>query len=164
MSRPTEPLRAARRHVLATLAAQAERVAALDEAGRDDARASAMRVIVRTLDACLRSHLAWEERTLCRALDPFGRGRPGRFGDAMRREHAVVYEVIAALARHSGDPGQLGAFRRDASRLIATARAHFDREERTLFPLLDRILADAATAPSAVGATRHATASEELPS
>ena len=148
MPRATEPLHGARSSIRATLAGIGERVAAL-EAAPLEARAIAMHAVAGALDGCLRPHLAWEERTLCPALERFAPAGACSFGAAMRRQHAVLYRGIAELTRRAGDPSRIRAFTREATRLLATVAAHFDAEERTLFPIIDRVVG--ARASSATG-------------
>ena len=133
----TAPLRAQRARLRETLAAISERVGALP--GRvDGARSDEMRAIVAALDACLRPHLAWEERTLHPVVDKYACEGPAAFSASMRYEHEIIHRWCAELARQSG--GDPLAFARQADRLLGVVLAHFELEEHVLFPILDRTL------------------------
>ncbi|WP_242342216.1 hemerythrin domain-containing protein [Anaeromyxobacter terrae] len=133
----TAPLREQRARLRETLAAIGDRVGALAGLGADGAAAE-MRAIVAALDACLRPHLAWEERTLHPVVDKYACEGPAAFSASMRYEHDIIHRWSAELARRSG--GDPRAFARHADRLLGVVLAHFELEEHVLFPILDRTL------------------------
>ncbi|WP_242340239.1 MULTISPECIES: hemerythrin domain-containing protein [Anaeromyxobacter] len=133
----TAPLRAQRARLRETLAAIDHRVGAL--AGLEvDAAVAEMRAVVSALDACLRPHLAWEERTLHPVVDKYACEGPAAFSASMRYEHDIIHRWSAELARRAG--GDPRAFVRHADRLLGVVLAHFELEEHVLFPILDRTL------------------------
>jgi iron-sulfur cluster repair protein YtfE (RIC family) len=133
----TGPLRAQRDRLRETLALISDRVGALPALPADAARAE-MRALAAALDACLRPHLAWEERTLHPVVDKYACDGPAAFSASMRYEHEIIHRWSADLARQSaGDPG---AYARQADRLLGVVLAHFELEEHVLFPILDRTL------------------------
>jgi iron-sulfur cluster repair protein YtfE (RIC family) len=137
-SRPvTAPLRAQRAHLREVLALLSERVGALPSLTEDAARRE-MRALVSGLDAILRPHLAWEERTLHPVVDKYACEGPAAFSASMRYEHEIIHRWSAELARLAGDDPR--AFARQADRLLGVVLAHFELEEHVLFPILDRTL------------------------
>jgi iron-sulfur cluster repair protein YtfE (RIC family) len=133
----TAPLRAQRDRLRETLALVSDRVGALP-ALPSDAAAAEMRALAAELDACLRPHLAWEERTLHPIVDKYACEGPAAFSASMRYEHEIIHRWSSALARQSaGDPR---TFARQADRLLGVVLAHFELEEHVLFPILDRTL------------------------
>ena len=133
----TDPLRAQRDRLRETLALLSDRIGALPSLTGDAARTE-MRALVAALDACLRPHLAWEERTLHPVVDKYACEGPAAFSASMRYEHEIIHRWTAELAGLSaGDPR---AYARQADRLLGVVLAHFELEEHVLFPILDRSL------------------------
>jgi iron-sulfur cluster repair protein YtfE (RIC family) len=98
--------------------------------------------VLRWLDGTLGSHIAWEDRWLFPEIDA-RTGRPTTTV-AARLEHREIRELIARLrADHDrlvkrGVPGDTNAATAtDLIRLETLLRAHLEREERFLFPLLE---------------------------
>lgn len=145
----TGPLRARRAEVRAALEALSERIGALS-ATPPPARRDAMRSVVADLDASLRPHLEWEERTVHPVVDKFACEGPAAFSASMRYEHVIIHRWSADLARRAERGDDAAAFTRAADRLLGVVLAHFELEEEVLFPILDRSLA----AGSRVGTTR----------
>jgi hypothetical protein len=135
----TAPLREAREHLRQALAAIAERVGILTTLPLD-ARGVAMDWVVAELDARLRPHLDWEERTIHPVVDKFACEGPAVFSTSMRYEHGIIYRGIADLAKRTADASAVVAFSRRADNLLGVILAHFELEEEVLFPILDRAL------------------------
>jgi hemerythrin-like domain-containing protein len=103
-----------------------------------------MRAIVSELDACLRPHLSWEERTIHPIVDRFACEGPTAFSATMRYEHEIIDRWSADLARRA-EESDFVAFARNADRLLGVVLAHFELEEQVLFPILDRAVTDVPT-------------------
>ncbi|BDG02986.1 hemerythrin domain-containing protein [Anaeromyxobacter oryzae] len=134
----TAPLRRARARVREVLDGISERVGAL-AAEPAAGRAGAMRAIVADLDACLRPHLDWEERTVHPVVDKFACEGPAAFSASMRYEHEIIQRSLTDLERRTG-AGDAATFARHADRLLGVLFAHFELEEEVLFPILDRTM------------------------
>jgi iron-sulfur cluster repair protein YtfE (RIC family) len=98
--------------------------------------------VLHWLDGTLGPHMAWEDGWLFPEIDA-RTGNPSATR-AARFEHRQIREVIARLrADHErldrrGRPGDKNAeTRSDLVRLEALIRAHLEREERFLIPLLE---------------------------
>ena len=99
----------------------------------------------RMLAAALVSHARLEDDVLFAALEPH-LGRAAGPLTAMRSEHSAIEEALERLPELSGP-----ATARDLlSKLIATARDHFAKEERILFPMAMMTLG-----PGALAAQGH---------
>ena len=118
------------------LAGISDRIGALSASPPGERRA-AMRAVVADLDACLRPHLEWEERTVHPIVDKFACEGPASFSSSMRYEHTIIERWSADLARRA-EAGDAAAFTRSADRLLGVVLAHFELEEEVLFPILDR--------------------------
>jgi iron-sulfur cluster repair protein YtfE (RIC family) len=142
---PTAPLRNARARLRERLAAIADEIGSLTVIAAGERR-GAMRSIVGELDACLRPHLRWEERTIHPIVDRFACEGPTAFSATMRYEHEIIDRWSAELARRA-EGGDAIAFARNADRLLGVVLAHFELEEQVLFPILDRSVAPGALPP-----------------
>ena len=103
--------------------------------------APALRTLVDWLEHSFEPHTAWEEQWLFPRLDQrAGSGWPGRL---MRFEHDQIQRAVAELAverdtlRHEPTHDDLLRLRSRLYGLEAIIRAHIEREERFLLPLLD---------------------------
>ena len=129
-------------------------VGTLDGAAADEQRRT-MSFVVRFLNEHILSHAAWEEEKLYPLVD----ARAGRSGEpftaTMRYEHGIIGRAIDRLeALAAADALDAKAFGRAADGTIAIIRAHFEKEEEVLLPLLDRSM----TRPeldAALGPTEH---------
>jgi hypothetical protein len=128
------------------LAAIGERVGALSALPLE-ARAGAMREIAADLEARLRPHLEWEERTVHPIVDTFSCEEPAAFSAAMRYEHEIVFRGIGELREQSADGASVVAFTRRADNLLGLVLAHFELEEEVLFPILDQAFEASAEQP-----------------
>jgi iron-sulfur cluster repair protein YtfE (RIC family) len=124
-----------------TLASIAREIGELDGAPDADGR-SRMERVRGGLVSCLRPHLAWEERTIHPIVDKYACEGPAAFSSSMRYEHEIIYRWLGELEGLTG--GDIAAFRRRADNLLGLVEAHFELEERVLFPILDRSVSPAA--------------------
>ncbi len=88
------------------------------------------------LDTSLQTHALLEDELLFAALEPY-LGEMGPLA-VMRMEHTEIENSLAQL--QSASEGQAQA--ELVSHLIATARAHFAKEEQILFPMADQVLTE----------------------
>ncbi len=132
----TEALRGVRAGIREALAEIAQRVGAV-AASAAAAPTASMRAIAADLDACLRPHLEWEERTVHPVVDKFACEGPAAFSASMRYEHEIIHRWMAELSRRAGERDAV-AFARRADNLLGLVLAHFELEEEVLFPILDR--------------------------
>ncbi len=128
-------VRDALRHELAALA---QRVGGVGAPG-DGGQRQRMRGLAADLDACLRPHLEWEERTVHPIVDKFACDGPAAFSACMRYEHVIIHRWMAELSRRA-ESSDAAAFARRADNLLGLVEAHFELEEQVLFPILDRSL------------------------
>ncbi len=135
----TAPLRQARDRLRRSLAAIADRVGALAALPVEE-RAAAMRELGADLDALLRPHLEWEERTVHPVVDKFACEGPAAFSASMRYEHEIIFRAMGELRAMADDGATAVAFSRRADNLLGVVLAHFELEEHVLFPILDRSL------------------------
>jgi iron-sulfur cluster repair protein YtfE (RIC family) len=135
----TAPLREARRRLRESLAAIADRVGELASLPAEE-RSARLKQIAADLDARLRPHLEWEERTIHPVVDKFACEGPAAFSTSMRYEHEIIYRSIDELREQSLDASSTVAFSRRADNLLGVVLAHFELEEQVLFPILDRAL------------------------
>jgi regulator of cell morphogenesis and NO signaling len=91
---------------------------------------------LRQLGAPLETHAHLEDELLFAALEPY-LGELGPLA-VMRMEHAEIENSLAQL--QTAPEGQAQA--ELVNHLIATARAHFAKEEQILFPTADQVLTD----------------------
>jgi hypothetical protein len=139
----TAPLREARGLLRHALAAIADRVGELATLPLEH-RAAAMQAVAMELEARLRPHLEWEERTLHPVVDKFACEGPAAFSASMRYEHEIIYRSIGELRWRSADALGVVAFSRRTDNLLGVVLAHFELEEEVLFPVLDRAFHSAA--------------------
>ena len=92
----------------------------------------------RLLEGALATHADLENRLLFAALEPMLGAQSGPLA-VMRMEHDRIEGAIVRL-RDAADTDEARALLRD---IAGTARAHFAKEERVLFPLAERALGDA---------------------
>ncbi len=144
----TAPLREARDRLRRSLAAIADRVGALGAVPVEE-RAAAMRTLGTDLDALLRPHLDWEERTVHPVVDKFACEGPAAFSASMRYEHEIIFRAIGELRAMADDGAPATAFSRRADNLLGVVLAHFELEEPVLVPILDRALGRAGGAIAA---------------
>ncbi len=144
----TAPLRQARDRLRRSLDAIADRVGALGALPAEE-RAAAMRAVGAELDALLRPHLDWEERTVHPVVDKFACEGPAAFSASMRYEHEIVFRTLDELRAIADDGAPAAAFSRRADNLLGIVLAHFELEEHVLFPILDRALGRAGGSISA---------------
>ncbi len=135
----TAPLRQARDRLRRSLAAIADRVGVLG-ALPVEARSTAMRSLAADLEALLRPHLEWEERTIHPVVDKFACEGPAAFSASMRYEHEIILRAAGELRSMADDATPVVAFSRRADNLLGVVLAHFELEEHVLLPILDRAL------------------------
>ena len=135
----TARLRDARARLRESLATVADRVGALAMLPPEE-RCAAMKQVAADLDAQLRPHLEWEERTIHPVVDKFACEGPAAFSASMRYEHEIIHRGIGELRGQSFDAAAVVAFSRRADNLLGVVLAHFELEEQVLFPILDRAL------------------------
>lgn len=134
----TGPLRDVRDRLRRSLESIAERVGQLSALPLEE-RSPAMAKVAGDLDAVLRPHLEWEERTVHPVVDKFACEGPAAFSASMRYEHAIIHRSIGELRELSGAEDVV-AFSRRADNLLGIVFAHFELEEQIVFPILDRAL------------------------
>lgn len=94
-----------------------------------------IQVQAKMLAAAIASHAHLEDELLFAALEPHLGAAAGPLA-VMRSEHATIEGGLATLTR----PADVGAARRLLREVIATAREHFAKEERILFPMAQATL------------------------
>jgi len=137
--RITAPLREVRGRLRVALAEIAARTGDLPALPLH-ARSAAMREVAAELEAQLRPHLEWEERTIHPVVDKFACEGPAAFSASMRYEHEIVYRTLLELRGRAADAEGAVAFSRRVDNLLGLVLAHFELEEEVLFPILDLAL------------------------
>jgi hypothetical protein len=153
--RITAPLRDARGRLRVALAEIAARTGDLPALPLE-ARSAAMHEVAADLEARLRPHLEWEERTIHPVVDKFACEGPAAFSTSMRYEHEIVYRTLVELRGRAADADAVVAFSRRVDNLLGLVLAHFELEEEVLFPVLDVALGAAGqpiAAPPTPGGT-----------
>lgn len=117
---------------LATLESEIGALGGLPE----DARRASMRRVAAEIEASLRPHLGWEERTIHPIVDKYACEGPAVFSSSMRYEHEIIYRWIAELKELAED--DTARFVRRADNLLGVVSAHFELEQHVFFPILDR--------------------------
>ena len=105
----------------------------LEEAQQQAAPAGEQRAMVSLLATVLEEHADVEDQVLFPALEPL-LGRQGGPLAVMDMEHQELRRLLSQLAAATEDVTPL------VSQFIATARDHFAKEDRVLFPLAEQLL------------------------
>jgi hemerythrin superfamily protein len=90
--------------------------------------------IVSFYDSEILHHAEWEEHHLYEKVDEKSVSGPFSFTTTMRYDHKVIERLIGDL-RSESDPIR---FSRLSDQVLGLVKAHFEKEEEVLLPILDR--------------------------
>lgn len=98
-----------------------------------------MRRVAGFLDQHIRAHAEAEEKALYPVVDRYASGESRfRATETMRHEHGIIGRAIGELgAMAAADGADVATFARKGHELLGVIRAHFDKEEQVLLPVLD---------------------------
>lgn len=138
--RPTQSFRDGHEVIHQALDRLEQRLDSLALAGPAEQR-EIMDEVISYLAATVQPQMEWEERALYPAVDRHGSAASLSPTATMRYEHRIIERWATELSRERTRPvPNAKAFLRRADMVLGLVRAHLEKEEEVLLPVLDEAM------------------------